>query len=131
MTVQFKQEIEREWAEKVSDISKVITSAAKKGWTTAVNSTAVDTGRLRAGWRLSTSRRSSYVPRPGRKGRPRMPKFKYRASKDKRFYLWNNVPYAYYQEEGIGPGRRVPRKMLKKARLTILWEMQRGFNNIR
>lgn len=80
--------------------SRAITASAKGMWRMAVSRTPRDTGTAQAGWKLSTSRRSSYVPVRRIQPRPTTPPFTFRVTKDKRFYFWNNVEYIDVLEEG-------------------------------
>lgn len=112
ISIQIDQELKRFGAK----ASKAVTSSAKSAWKVAVNATPRDTGLAQSGWKLSTTRRTSYVPRPGIKSRPNVPQINFRITKDKRLYMWNNVPYVYYLEHGLGPeGARTPHAMLQKA----------------
>jgi hypothetical protein len=113
--VSFTAQIKKEFNGVKKDLSNKVTRAAILAWKEAVKYTPVLTGNLRAGWRLSTVRRSSYVPAPGIKGHPPTPAFKFRVGIDRRVYLYNNVPYASFVENGEGPGVRVPRLMMQKA----------------
>lgn len=124
--ISFSSQIKKEFGAIKDNISKKVTRAAILAWKEAVNNTPVLTGNLRAGWRLSSQRRSSYTPVPGVKGRPETPNFRFRISVDRRVYLFNNVPYASYVENGEGPGVRTPRTMLRKAILVFEKEMSKG-----
>lgn len=127
----FSAQIEKELGDKVSHISKVVTSSAKAAWRTAVDASPVDTGTLRYHWKISTSRRSSYVPKRVNRGRPSVPRFNFRASKDKRLYFYNNTEYASFVEHGEGPGVRKAHMMLAKARARFEAETSRGFAGIK
>lgn len=122
--VSFSEQIKRELGEKVSDVSKKATRASIAAWRAATNASPVRTGNLRAGWKLSTSRRGSYVPRPGVKQYPPTPNFRFRASRDNRVYLYNNVPYASYVNDGLGRGSRTPKNMVQKAKAAFEAEMR-------
>jgi hypothetical protein len=58
---------------------------------------------MRYNWGLSLKRRSSYVPARVKRPRPTRPKFKFRIRHDKRFFLFNNMPYAE-KVENMQPG---------------------------
>jgi hypothetical protein len=121
----FTQQVRAELKALGAKASDAVTRAAKAGWKTAVASTPVDTGLLRHSWKLSRDRRSSYVPKPGHKPKPQTPDFNFRITKDKRFYLFNNVPYASYVENGEGPGNRTPSHALLKAKIKIEAELNK------
>ncbi len=120
----FSQQIKRELDEKVSDVSKKVTRASIAAWRAAVGATPVRTGNLRAGWKLSSTRRGSYVPRPGVKKYPSAPNFRFRASRNSRVYLYNNVEYASYVNDGAGRGSRTPKNMIQKAEAAFEAEMR-------
>ena len=94
--------------------SAAITASAKGMWKVAVRTTPRDTGTAQAGWKLSTSRRSSYVPVKRVQPRPTTPPFNFRITKDKRFYFWNNVTYIEILEEG--GKNRTAHNMLRTAK---------------
>lgn len=85
--------------------SAAITRVAIRTWKAAVraNDAHVTTGAMRYNWKLSTARRGSYVPVRKKRPRPLTPNFRFRVTKDKRFYLYNNMPYAE-MVENMQPG---------------------------
>lgn len=127
----FTQQIRDEFKALGAKASDAVTRAAKAGWKTAVANTPVDTGLLRHSWKLSRDRRSSYVPKPGKKPKPQVPDFSFRITKDKRFYLFNNVRYASYVENGEGPGTRTPSHALLKAKIKIENELNKLLGRIK
>jgi len=129
--VSFAQQIDRELKAFGAKASAAVTGAGKEAWKEAVNNTPVDTGLLQHSWKLSTNRRSSYVPRPGKRTKPSVPDFNFRITKDKRVYLYNNVPYAPYVENGEGPGNRSPSRALLKARIRFEKELNRRIRAIK
>lgn len=112
----FTHQVKRDMDKIKSEMSNLVTKAAKEAWKVAVDNTPVLTGTLRQGWKLSNQRRGSYVPRQRYdRSRPPVPNFRFRITIDKRVYLFNNVPYASYVDNGEGPGSRVPRMMMRRA----------------
>jgi hypothetical protein len=111
----FTEQVKREKDEALSNISNAVTGAAISAWKVAVDNTPRLTGNLQNSWKLSNTRRSSYIPTAGKKPRPSTPSFRFRVTIDRRVYLYNNVPYASYVENGEGPGVRIPRMMLARA----------------
>lgn len=133
--VNHRQELENEWTKFGAAASRIVTNAWLRGWKVSVDSTPVRTGLLRSGFRLSTTRRSSYVPqfnssRGQVRGYPTRPDFRFRITKDRNIYFYNNVPYASFVEYGQGPGIRVPRMMHRKGIETANRLVQIGFKNI-
>jgi hypothetical protein len=111
----FKKQVKDEFEEVTANMSTAVTAAFRAGWKEAVSRTPRITGTLQGNWKLTTGRRSSYVPVRRKQPRPKMPAFRFRITKDKKVVLYNNTRYASYVEEGQGPGSRVPRKMLYHA----------------
>lgn len=111
----FSQQVEKEMLSMGAKASTAITASVRGMWRVAVEATPRDTGTARSGWKMSTSRRSSYIPKYGPKPAAKLPWFIFRVRKHKKFYFWNNVKYISYLEEGLGPGARVPHYMMRKA----------------
>lgn len=131
MAISFSQQIDKEMNALKSEISKAVTKASLDAWQAGVDKSPRDTGTLQSGWKLSRTRRGQYVPVYGPKPKPKKPKFSFRATKDKRVYLWNNVTYAYYVNEGLGAGSRKAHKMIEKAGQVFESSLQREFNKIK
>ena len=112
----FKAQIKQELKEIGNKASKAVTRAALNAWHVAVDNTPHDTYTAQNGWKLSTVRRSSYVPNLRRQPPPRTPAFKFLVSRDSKVFLFNNVPYVHHLEVGAGRGTRTPHFMLRKAR---------------
>jgi len=129
--IKFSTQIKAEMGILKSKISEAVTGAGLAAWTEAVNSTPVETGTLRGNWGISNDRRSSYIPVRRKQGRPARPNFRFRATMDKRVYLFNNVPYASYVENGEGRGVRIARLMLKRATMVFENELNRRLGAIR
>lgn len=129
--VSFSQQVKKEMGVITSKMSEAVTSAAKESWKVAVENTPVETGLLRHSWKLSRDRRSSYIPKPGKRPKPSVPDFSFRITKDKRVYLFNNVPYASYVENGEGPGERTPSHALLKAKIKFSSELDKRLKRIR
>lgn len=127
----FTQQVRDELKAFGAKASNAVTRAAKAGWKVAVDNTPRLTGNLQNSWKLSRERRSSYVPKPGNKPKPQMPDFTFRITKDKRFYLYNNVPYASHVENGDGPGNRTPSHAMLKARIKIESELDKELGKIK
>jgi hypothetical protein len=128
----FTAQIKREFRERKASLNALVERATIESWEEAVSSSPVLTGRLRGGWRVSKSRRSSYITKAA-KGkrvipRPPRPVFKFNCDVDSKIFLFNNVPYASYVENGEGPGTRIPRMMLRRAtiRFNSVIESGRG-----
>jgi len=139
MALSFSDQIDKEWRAIGYKASLAISGAGKEAWKVARDSTPAPpgggpnykrTGNLRAGWRISADRRASYVPRPGVKAKPKVPVFKFRVTKHKRIYIWNNVPYAFYVDQGLGGGQRKAHNMLLKASIKFEKELQKRFDAI-
>jgi hypothetical protein len=116
MALSFSRQVDQEFKKFGALASREITASAKGAWKTAVaaNDSHVTTGAMRFNWKLSTDRRSSYVPKRLNRPRPNVPKFNFRIRYDKRIYLYNNMPYASLAED-LSPGN-----MLAKA--TVFFE---------
>lgn len=124
--VSYKYEARREMAKISAKISAVVTRASKEAWKEAVKNTPRDTGTAQAGWKLSVTRVGSYVPKRRVQKRPTVPNFRFRSTIDKRVFLFNNVEYISYLNDGKGPGRRVAHKMIQKARVRFESEITKG-----
>jgi hypothetical protein len=129
--VKFSQQIDKELKEFGAKASAAVTGAAKSAWKVAVENTPRDTGLLQHSWKLSRDRRSSYVPKPGKHSKPSVPDFNFRITKDKKVYLYNNVPYASYVENGEGPGNRTPSRALLRATIQFEKELDRRLRAIK
>jgi len=129
--LKFSTQIKAELDVLKSKISEAVTAAGLAAWTEAVNSSPVETGTLRGNWGLSHDRRSSYIPVRRKQGRPPRPNFRFRATIDKRVYLYNNTPYASFVENGEGRGVRIARLMLKRATMVFESELNRRLGAIR
>jgi len=107
--------------------SKAITRAVKRTWKAAVraNDAHVETGAMRYNWKLSKVRRGSYVPVRIKRPRPTVPNFSFRVTKDKRFYLYNNMPYAE-RVENMAPGN-----ILRQASQFFEIAIEVELNNVR
>ena len=127
----FTKQIDDDLKKLGAKASNAVTASVKKAWRTAVDATPRDTGTAQAGWKISTSRRSSYVPVRRVKPRPKVPNFRFRITKDKRIYFWNNVPYISFLEYGEGPGNRSPLYMMRRALRVLENELQRRLSNIK
>ena len=113
-------------AKEMSKVNDAITRTSIEAWKVAVAATPAPptpsfqryrrTGRLRAGWKLST-KKSGLIPAFGNYNHPKTPNFKFDMRRNKMIRLYNNIPYANHVEEGAGEGHRTPRKMLFKARI--------------
>lgn len=124
----FSSQLQREYKALGNKASKAITASAKGAWREAVRATDphVETGALRWNWKLSTRRRSSYVPKRIPRPRPSMaPNINFRIRYDKGIYLFNNMPYASYVNDGVGPGVRKAGRMLEKARMFFIMDLRR------
>lgn len=130
----FSRQLKDEFKGLGNKASRAITQSAKGAWKTAVRATDphVETGALRYNWKLSVNRRSSYVPARVKRPRPsRAPNINFRIRYDKRIYLYNNMPYASYVNNGEGPGIRRPARMLEKATMFFKSDLQTRLNRIR
>ena len=134
--IKFSKLIQDDYKEFGREGSKAITAAGKAGWKAAVqiNNYYVHTGSLRANWKLST-RMDYYEPvRYGSKDNPRpapnVPDFKYRITKDKGVYIFNNMKYADKVEYGMGPGARSPALMIPAAKVAFTREAMDRFDRI-
>ena len=116
MFTSFTRQINREYDNITSEISRAVTQGALVMWDTAVKNTPQDTNTARNGWKLSTIRRRSYIPIRHTQAPPKRPNFRFSVMKHRRIYFYNNVPYISYLEYGAGPGSRVPHFMMKKAK---------------
>lgn len=111
-TKQFKDEF-KEFGNKAS---KAVTRAALNAWKVAVENTPHDTYTAQNGWKLSTTRRSSYIPIVRIQPPPTKPDFKFLISRHSKVILFNNVPYISFLENGQGRGTRTAHFMMRKAK---------------
>ncbi len=130
MALNFTKQIDKDIAKLNYEVSKAISQSAKEAWKVAVRNTPHITYTAQNGWKLSNKRRSSYVPVRRKQPPPRVPQFKFRITKDKRVYLYNNVRYAEALEKGLPPNK-VAHYMLFQAQSTFDREMDKRFKRIK
>lgn len=132
MTLQFTRDLLGELDVISGEASKVVTQASLEMWRTAVDATPHDTYTAQNGWKLSRVRRGSYVPIRHVQSPPKRPNFRFRVTKDRRVYFWNNVKYVYYLEHGLAPGAgRVAHRMMQKGRKVFERSLSRGLRRIK
>ena len=126
MPLSFSKKFKADITKHMDKVNDAIVETSLGAWKVAVDATPAPptpslqrykrTGRLRAGWKLST-KRSGLIPAFGNYKYPKTPNLKFDMRRDKMIRLFNNIPYAVNVEEGSGKGHRTPRKMMFKARI--------------
>lgn len=121
-------------------MSRAIERTAIGAWKVAVKATPGPptptgqryqrTGRLRGSWKLNTGRNVGLIPAMGNYPYPSTPEFHFDLGKHDTVQLWNNVPYVYYVEEGMGRGNRTPHKMLFKANQYFVVKIKQEFSKL-
>ena len=123
----FSIQLAREVEQFGADAGRVITQVGLEAWKRAVDATPSPpsdpppayqrTGRLSNGWRINTGKGDGLIPAMGQypDANTRQPNFNFDFKKDRGFRIYNNIPYAYYVEHGLGGTGRSPVHMLKKA----------------
>jgi hypothetical protein len=118
--IRFEADLRKEFEQVLKGASLAVTNSAKDALAAAKYATPVDTGTLVNGWRLKLTEKK-YAPKRYKQAPDyNIPSFRFSMRKDDAFFLYNNVHYASYVEEGINPVAPawwVPdgAKMLEKA----------------
>jgi len=87
------------------------------------------TGRLRFGWNVSKNLGSSTSPSKGLYGMPTMKPLTFNIDKDIYVKIYNNVPYAYFVDQGKGQGQ-TPTKMLWQGYIAFKDKFYKEINKL-
>lgn len=120
-----------EWVIKVATFADQITAFAKKAqaetlkefqkkvlqlWINVVSGTPRDTGLLRSNWQVGSSQNNNLLdPFEGVTGKARAQRNTESLRIDHKAIVYNNVSYASFVENGLGPGNRTPARMVARA----------------
>ena len=128
MALSYKYQAEKEMKALGAKASAAITASAHGMRVVAINRTPRDTGTAQAGWKLSNKRRGSYIPTRRVQPRPGRSNFRFRITKDRAFYFWNNVTYISYLNDGTA--RMKAHNMLLHAKAFFESDLRRRLSLI-